>query len=159
QVALILKMLCGFGVGEIASAFLASTDAIEKRLSRGKKILARSKRLFELTADDFASRLSAVHRALYLLFSEGYHGASAEAVVRLELCHEAMRLVRVLVNHAPSATPATYALAALMCLDAARLHSRVDEGGNLKTLFDQDRTLWDARLISDGLALLDRAAA
>jgi predicted RNA polymerase sigma factor len=157
RIALILNMLCGFGVDEIAGAYLVTSAAIEKRLSRGKNVLAESKRLFELTADDFARRLASVHRALYLLFSEGYHGACAEAVVRLDLCHEAMRLVRLLVEHAPAATPATRALAALMCLNAARLPSRIDEAGNLKALFEQDRSRWDARLITEGLKLLDES--
>ena len=158
QVALVLHMLCGFAVGEIASAFLASPAAIEKRLSRGKKQLAESKRLFELTAADFAPRLSAVHRALYLLFNEGYHGASPEAVVRIDLCREAMRLVRLLVEHAPAATPATHALAALMHLHAGRLPGRLDDAGNLRALFEQDRSQWDAKLIVEGIRLLDRSA-
>jgi RNA polymerase sigma-70 factor (ECF subfamily) len=158
QVALILNVLCGFGVDEIASAFLVTAAAVEKRLARGKKALAGSKRLFELAAADFAPRLSAVQRALYLLFSEGYHGASPAAVVRVDLCYEALRLVRLLVDHAPSATPATHALAALMCLDAARLPARIDEAGNLKALFEQDRAQWDARLIAEGLKRLDESA-
>jgi RNA polymerase sigma factor (sigma-70 family) len=158
QVALILNILCGFGVDEIASAFLVTPAAVEKRLTRGKKVLAGSKRLFELTAADFLPRLSAVQRALYLLFNEGYHGASPKAVVRLDLCREAMRLVRLLVDHAPSATPATQALAALLFLDAARLHGRIDEAGNLKALFEQDRSRWDGRLIAEGLKLLDASA-
>jgi predicted RNA polymerase sigma factor len=157
QVALVLNILCGFGVSEIAGAFLASPAAIEKRLSRGKRALAESKRLFELTADDFAPRLSAVHRALYLLFNEGYHGACAEAVVRQDLCHQAMRLVGLLVEHDPAATPTTYALAALMWLHAARLPGRIDEAGNLVALFEQDRSRWDANLIDQGLKLLDRS--
>src|ERR1043166_1339070 len=138
QVALVLHLLCALGVDEIASAFLVSPAAIEKRLSRGKKSLAESRRLFELTADDFAPRLSAVHRALYLLFSEGYHGGGPEAVVRIDLCREAMRLVRLLVDHAPAATPATYALGALMWLDAARLPGRVGDDGELRPLLIQD---------------------
>jgi predicted RNA polymerase sigma factor len=158
QVALILNILCGFGVDEIASAFLVKPAAIEKRLSRGKKTLSESKRLFELTADDFPPRLSAVQRALYLLFNEGYHGAHAQAAVRVELCVEAMRLVRLLVRHASAATPETHALAALMCLDAARLPGRIDEAGNLKALFEQDRSRWDANLIDEGLKLLGASA-
>jgi RNA polymerase sigma-70 factor (ECF subfamily) len=158
QVALILNILCGFGTGEVASAFLLTEAAAKKRLARGKKVLAESKRLFELIAEDFAARLSAVHQALYLLFSEGYHGASSEALVRVDLCREALRLVRLLVDHAPSATPSTHALTALMCLHAARLPGRVDEGGNLRALIDQDRSQWDARLIAEGLALLERSA-
>jgi RNA polymerase sigma-70 factor (ECF subfamily) len=159
QVALVLNVLCGFAVSEIASAFLVTEAAIEKRLSRGKKALAESARLFELTAADFAPRLKAVHRALYLLFNEGYHGASAEAVVRRDLCREAMRLVRLLVDHAPAATPSTHALAALMYLGAARLPGRIDDAGNLTALFAQDRATWDAALIAEGLRLLDASAA
>lgn len=158
QVALILHILCGFGAREVASVYLATEAAIEKRISRAKKVLGGSQRLFELTAEDFAPRLSAVHRALYLLFSEGYHGACAGAVVRSELCREAMRLVRLLVDHAPAATPATYALGALMYLHAARLPARTDESGDLTVLFDQDRSRWDARLIAEGLELLERSA-
>jgi RNA polymerase sigma-70 factor (ECF subfamily) len=158
QVALILNILCGFGLGEVASAFLLTEAAARKRLTRGKRVLAESKRLFELTAEDFASRLSAVQEALYLLFSEGYHGASDEALIRIDLCREAMRLVHLLLGHPPSATPATNALGALMCLHAARLPGRVDEGGNLRALIDQDRSRWDANLVTEGLTLLERSA-
>jgi RNA polymerase sigma-70 factor (ECF subfamily) len=159
QVALVLHLLCALGVDEIASAFLVSPAAMEKRLSRGKKVLAESGRLFELTAADFLPRLSAVHRAIYLLFNEGYHGASALAVVREDLCRDAMRLVRLLVDHAPAATPATYALAALMWLLAARLPGRIDHAGNLKDLFEQDRSLWDEGLLAEGTRLLEQSAS
>jgi predicted RNA polymerase sigma factor len=119
QVALILHILCGFGVSEVAAAFLSTEAAIQKRISRAKKVLAGSERLFDLADADFAARLSAVHRALYLLFNEGYHGASAQAAVQVDLCREATRLVTLLVDHAITATPGTYALAALMCLHGA----------------------------------------
>src|SRR6516164_7878595 len=118
QVALVLHILCGFSVDEIANAFVSSHAAIEKRITRAKKLLAASKRLFDVTAlADFATRLPAVHRALYLLFNEGYHGASPETAVRAELCHEAMRLAALLLAHPLGATPASYALSALMCLN------------------------------------------
>lgn len=159
QVALVLHLLCALGVDEIASAFLVSPAAMEKRLSRGKKVLAESGALFELAAADFAPRLAAVHRALYLLFSEGYHGASPQAVVREGLCRDAMRLVRLLVDHAPAATPATFALAAIMWLLAARLPARVDDGGNLKDLFEQDRSAWDEELLAEGMQLLEQSAS
>jgi RNA polymerase sigma-70 factor (ECF subfamily) len=159
QVALILNVLCGFGAAEIASAFLIKPATIEKRIARGKKVLASSKTLFDLTDADFAVRLSTVRRALYLLFSEGYHGASSEHAVRVELCTEAMRLATLLREHAPAATPATYALAALMHLHAARLPARIDAAGELSSLFDQDRSSWDAALIAEGLALFERSAA
>ena len=158
QVALVLNMMCGFAAEEIARVYLAGQAAIEKRLSRGKKALAAAPRLFELTAADFAPRLEAVQRALYVLFSEGYHGAKEDAVIREELCREALRLVRLLVDHAPAATPATFALAALMYLLAARLPGRTNELGELLALSDQDRARWDPNLVAEGLLLLERAS-
>jgi RNA polymerase sigma-70 factor (ECF subfamily) len=160
QVAVMLHILCGFTVDEIAAAFVSSRAAIEKRITRAKKALAQSKRLFEVTAgQEFSTRLPAVQRALYLLFNEGYHGASAESAVRSELCREAMRLSAVLLEHPLGKTPATYALAALMCLDGARLPARLDLSGNLITLFDQDRLRWDQELLAQGLELLDLSAS
>jgi RNA polymerase sigma-70 factor (ECF subfamily) len=159
QVALILHILCGFGVSEVAAAFLTRTAAMEKRVARGKKVLASSTRLFDLAEErELPRRLSAVQRALYLLFNEGYHGAHAQLAVRAELCREAMHLCDLLQEHPLSATPESYALAALMCLDAARLPARVDASGNLSSLYDQDRSLWDAALIAKGDELLDRSA-
>jgi RNA polymerase sigma factor (sigma-70 family) len=159
QVALILNILCGFGADEIAAAFLATRSAIEKRMSRGKKALAASKRLFDLADAEFTTRLSAVRRALYLLFNEGYHGACADAPVRAELCNEAMRLTSLLLEHAPAAAPETNALAALMSLHAARIPARLDASGELSPLLDQDRSRWDAGLVEQGLALLSRSAS
>ncbi len=160
QVALVLNILCGFSVREIASAFVSSHAAIEKRITRAKKVLAASKRLFDVTAAaDFSERLPAVHRALYLLFNEGYHGASPESAVRADLCREAMRLTALLLEHPPGTTPATYALAALMCFDAARLPARLDASGNLSSFFDQDRSRWDHELVAEGLKFLELSAA
>ncbi len=159
QVALVLNILCGFGAGEIAAAFLTGRSGIEKRISRSKKVLAGAKRLFDLTDNDFAMRLSAVRRALYLLFNEGYHGASSESVVRIDLCSEAMRLTSLLREYPPADSPETAALASLMCLHAARLPARVDAAGDLQVLLDQDRSRWDARMVAEGLAFLQRSAA
>jgi RNA polymerase sigma-70 factor (ECF subfamily) len=159
QVALVLHILCGFSVDEIASAFVSSHAAIEKRIGRAKKVLAGSKRLFDVSVPtDFSARLPAVQRALYLLFSEGYHGASPEAAVRGEFCREAMRLTAILLAHPLGATSSTYALAALLALNAARLPGRVDVAGNLTSLFDQDRSLWDRSLVRDGVRLLELSA-
>jgi RNA polymerase sigma factor (sigma-70 family) len=158
QVALVLNILCGFGAPEIASAFLTGRAAIEKRISRGKKVLAQAKRLFDLKDAEFAARLSAVRRALYLLFNEGYHGASAEFAVRAELCGEAMRLMDLLREHPPAASAETHALAALMSLHAARLPARLDSAGDFTPLLDQDRSKWDARLVQRGIALLEHSA-
>ena len=159
QEMLILHILCGFDIDEVASAFVTTYTAVEKRIPRAKKVLAGSKRLFDTqAAKDFSDRLPAVQRALYLLFNEGYHGASAEFVVRAELCEEAMRLARLLVEHPLGATPGSYALSALMCLNRARSPGRVDASGKLNSLFDQDRSLWEQKLISDGLQLLELSA-
>lgn len=159
QVALILHILCGFSVDEVASAFVCTHAAMEKRITRAKKTLAKSKRLFDITAPaDFLARLPAVHRALYLLFNEGYHGASPESAVRADLCHEAMRLATILRQHPLGKAPATFALSALMCLSTARLPGRVDVSGNLNALFDQDRAQWDQELLARGLNLLDLSA-
>ena len=159
QVALILNILCGFSVNEVAAAFLISRSAMEKRIARGKKTLSTSKRLFELSSSsEFSARLSAVHRALYLLFNEGYHGASEEATVRTELCREAMRLTALLLGHPLGSTPATHALGALMSFNAARLPERVDAAGHLKPLVEQDRGRWDPARIHEGVRLLEAAA-
>jgi RNA polymerase sigma factor (sigma-70 family) len=158
QVALILNILCGFSVHEVASAFLTFHAAMEKRIARGKKTLSASKHLFELTDAEFSARLAAVHRALYLLFNEGYHGACAEAAVRTELCREAMRLTALLLAHPLASTPATHALGALMCFHAARLPERLDAAGNLRPLLEQDRSKWDQALIAEGKRLLNESA-
>jgi RNA polymerase sigma factor (sigma-70 family) len=158
QVALVLHILCGFGVSEVAAAFLSTEAATQKRISRAKTVLAQSRRLFDLGAADFSARLSAVHRALYLLFNEGYHGASPESAVQSDLCKEAMRLTAVLLEHPTSSTPATYALAALMHLHASRLPSRLDASGQLQSLAEQDRSRWDRDLLSEGRRLLERSA-
>ena len=159
QVMLILHILCGFSVNEVASAFVTTYTAVEKRIPRAKKVLAGSKRLFDTqTPSDFSARLPAVQRALYLLFNEGYHGASAEFAVRAELCQEAVRLVALLLDNPLGTTPTTYALSALMCLHKARLPARLDASGKLNSLFDQDRSLWDQKLASEGLQLLELSA-
>src|ERR1700726_3347726 len=159
QVALILNILCGFSVSEIAGAFVSTHAAIEKRIIRAKKLLAASKKLFDVASvAEFSARLPSVHRALYLLFNEGYHGASAEKAVRVELCREAMRLTAVLLEHPLGRTPVTYALAALTSLHAARLPTRVDAFGDLNALVDQDRSQWDQRLVAEGLKFLELSA-
>jgi RNA polymerase sigma-70 factor (ECF subfamily) len=159
QVALVLNILCGFSLAEVAGAFVAGRAAIEKRIGRAKRVLADSQRLFDLAdAQEFPRRLPAVQRALYLLFNEGYHGASAESAIRGELCREAMRLAALLREHPRAATPSTHALGALMCLHAARLPGRLDEEGDLLPLADQDRARWDQGLVAEGEKLLELSA-
>ena len=159
QVMLVLHILCGFSIAEVASAFVTSYTAVEKRIPRAKKTLAGLKMLFDTQAPaQFSARVPAVQRALYLLFNEGYHGASAESAIRTELCHEAMRLTALLLEHPLGATSASYALSALMCLNQARLPARLDASGRLKSLFDQDRSKWDQDLVGEGLQLLELSA-
>ncbi len=159
QVALMLHILCGFGVNEIAHAFVSSFAAIKKRITRSKKAFEKSTTLFDVSdTREFSTRLPAVQRALYLLFNEGYHGASAEHAIRTELCHEAMRLSALLLEHPCGATPPTYALSALMCLDAARLPARMDAAGHLHALLEQDRSQWNRQLMDEGLRFLGLSA-
>jgi RNA polymerase sigma-70 factor (ECF subfamily) len=156
---LVLQLVGGFGAREVASAFVSSPAAVEKRLSRSKKTLAESGVLFDIAdAADFALRMPVVQRALYLIFSEGYHGASPHAVIRTDLCCESIRLARLLAEHPLGAVPSSLALCALMYLDAARLPARLDAGGDLSSLFDQDRSRWDRGMIDEGRAWLDRSA-
>ncbi|HEY1655281.1 MAG TPA: sigma-70 family RNA polymerase sigma factor [Candidatus Tumulicola sp.] len=159
QVMLVLQLVGGFGAREITAAFVTTRAAVEKRLTRSKKVLAESGDLFDLAdSADFVTRLPAVQRALYLTFSEGYHGASSRAVVRADVCREAIRLTRILAEHPLGAEPSTLALCALMYLDVARLPARLDASGNLSSLFDQDRSRWDRAAIAQGRAWLERSA-
>ena len=158
QVALVLQLCSGFGEAEIASAFLTTPAAIGKRLQRAKAVVTQSGAPRELSDADLGARLDVVHRAIYLLFNEGYHGACPEAAVRTELCREALRLVMLLVDHPATRTEATLALAALLHLHAARLPSRLDESGELLPLLEQRRELWDGDLAARGLELLDRSS-
>ena len=159
QLAIILRYPCGFGIGEIAQAFLASEAAIEKRLVRARESLARRGALFDVRSDEeVRARLDTVHEAVYLLFNEGYHGARADSVVREDLCYEALRLALRLFELPAAATPKSSALIALMCFHAARLETRI-EGGELVPLGEQDRSRWDRELIEQGFGYLGRAAA
>lgn len=159
QVILALKMLCGFSVGEIARAFVSSEAAIEKQLTRTKQRIGESGIAFELPADGaLPARLAGVLATLYLLFNEGYKASSGERLLREDLCWEAMRLMALLVEHPAGNAPRSHALFALMLLTASRFPARVDEGGGIRRLKDQDRSKWDRGLIGRGLTELVLAA-
>jgi RNA polymerase sigma factor (sigma-70 family) len=159
QAMLVLQLLCGFGAREIAAGFVSERSAIERRLSRAKQTLANGGPLFDIAdRDDFERRLPAVLDAIYLLFNEGYHGSSQRAV-RGELCGEALRLARLLADHPIGSSPTTHAFCASMCLHAARLPERLDDGGNLRALRDHDRSRWNSGLIDEGRAWLERSAS
>jgi len=155
QLALALKTLCGFGVREIAIRTFASEAAVYKRLARGRALL-RDCALFDLGGAQVATRVEAVQRVLYLLFTEGYL-SSGEQAIRRELCEEAIRLAEILAAHPVGRTPATHALLALMLLHLARFEARQDAGG-LLLLEEQDRSRWDAEAIARGLRWLAESA-
>ena len=158
QLALVLKLLCGFGTREIAAALLSSEAAVEKSLQRGKETLAEAGALYEVAGrEPIERRLESVQRALYLLFSEGYHGSGEP--VQEELCAEAMRLCGLLAEHPACRTPRTLALLAMMCFHAARLPARRAADGSLLLLEHQDRSRWDAALMQRGYDLLDQSAS
>ncbi|MDP9149157.1 MAG: sigma-70 family RNA polymerase sigma factor [Myxococcota bacterium] len=159
RVALVLRVLCGFGIDEIASALLVSPSSIEKRIQRGRALLGDSLAPASLEGPEIEARLEAVQTAIYLLFNEGYHSASPSEVVREDLCREAMRLSLLLAEHPKTSKPSSLALAALLFLHAARLPGRRDEHGGLLSFVDQDRSRWDKGLLRVGLELLDRGAA
>src|SRR5581483_5375959 len=144
QVALALKTLCGFGVGEIAHAFLTSEAAIAKRLTRAKQKIRDAKISFEIPAGaELSRRLDAVLQSLYLLFNEGYKASTGDNLVREDVCLEAIRLASLLAAHPVGDHPKTRALLALMLLNAARIPARVDDDGNLLRLQEQDRSRWN----------------
>jgi len=159
QVGLALRILCGFGIEEIADAFLTSKETIYKRLQRAKETLRRE--AADLEVPDEAAmeeRLGAVLTTLYLLFSEGYYSESHPEVLRQELCWEAMRLAELLLDHPTTNRPATRALLALMCFQASRFPARRGEGGELVLYAEQDESKWDQALISRGAELLRQAS-
>jgi RNA polymerase sigma-70 factor (ECF subfamily) len=160
QLVLALKTLCGFSTTEIALRLFHGEEAIHKRLQRARTTLREhAVELDTPTLDELAARLPAVLQIIYLLFNEGYSSAQPDALIRRELCEEAVRLALILVEHPVGATPETCALLALMYFHAARFEARTDGAGGLLLLEDQDRSLWDRELIELGLRYLERCAS
>ena len=152
QVALALKTLCGFSPAEIATAFLISEAAVSKRLVRARQRIRDEQIPFEIPdATELPARLDGVLEILYLLFNEGHKATSGDEVVRRELCLEALRMTSLLARHPVGNCSRTHALAALMALTAARLPTRTDAEGCLVRLEDQDRGMWDRKLIHAGI--------
>lgn len=159
QIGLALRILCGFGIDEIANAFLSNKETINKRLFRAREKLRTEKIAVEMPATaEIPQRLNAVLTTLYLLYNEGYYSESQDAVVREELCIEAIRLTKLLLNNPLTNTPAVNALMALMCFHASRLPARKDENGALILYQDQDESLWNRELISEGAYYLHEAS-
>jgi RNA polymerase sigma-70 factor (ECF subfamily) len=159
QLVLALKTLCGFDIREIAHRLFMSEANVYKRLARGRSRLRQlAPQLDELDAEQYSSRLAAVNRVLYLLFTEGYLSSHADTAIRRELSDEAIRLTTILAQHAVGRTPETSALLALMHLHAARLTARQDVAGGLILLEEQDRSQWDEKQIQVGLWWLAESA-
>ena len=159
QVALALRILCGFSTEEIANAFLSNKETISKRLFRGKEKLRLEKIPVAFPGEkETGARLETALRTLYLLFNEGYYSESQDAVVRQDLCHEAMRLTYLLTEYEGTNKPGVNALLALMCFHASRLPARKNERGDIILYEDQDEHLWDQTLIEKGAYYLNQAA-
>ncbi len=158
QQSLALRVLCGFGLDEISTALLCSVEAASKRLLRAKELLRQQQPDLEFSIEEAVhSRLEAVLSSLYLLFSEGYHSDTHERVIREELCGEAMRLCSLLLAHPLCNQASTKALYALMCFQASRFAARQSSDGEIILYDQQDRSTWDAHLISEGARLLHEA--
>jgi RNA polymerase sigma factor (sigma-70 family) len=159
HVTLILRWLCGLSPREIGQAFLVGTQTIDKRLQRGRAQLRQLGHLPDADelADVEARRASVLH-ALYLLFSEGYHGSNPQDPIRPFLCTDALRLTELMLEAKSTVHPDAHALAALFCFDLARLATRIDDEGVFVPLEDQDRSRWDRALVERGLHHLARSA-
>lgn len=159
QIALSLRILCGFGIDEIANAFLTGKETIHKRLFRAKEKLRAEKIKIEFPGEaEIPRRLEPVLTTLYLLFSEGYYSESKDTVLRNDLCLEAMRLTQLLMDHEQTNLPQVNALFSLMCFHASRFEARKNESGGIILYDDQDETLWDRALISKGSYHLHKAS-
>ncbi|HEU0110843.1 MAG TPA: sigma-70 family RNA polymerase sigma factor, partial [Flavisolibacter sp.] len=159
QIGLSLRILCGFGVDEIATAFLTNKETINKRLFRAKQKLREEKVQIEFPSkQEIDKRLNAVLTTLYLLFSEGYYSENKEDVIREELCAEAMRLTFLLMQNEQTNQPQVNALYALMCFHSSRFAARKNNSGEMILYQQQNEKLWDRELISKGAFYLNKAS-
>lgn len=157
RVALTLRLVGGLTTAEIARAFLVPEPTIAQRLVRAKRLIRDRALPYEVPGGPArAERLPAVLAVIYLVFNEGYAASAGDALVRHDLCGEALRLGEIL-SDLMADEPEVWGLRALMELQASRAAARTDAGGNLVLLADQDRGLWDTARIERGLACLARA--
>ncbi len=159
QVGLALRILCGFGIEEIAAAFLTNKETINKRLYRAKEKLREEKIEIDVPGPaDIDERLNTVLATIYLLFSEGYYSVSRHKTIHRDLCLEAMRLCTMLVENKTTNKPEVNALLSVMCFHVSRFEARTGEDGALVLYEDQDTGLWNTDLVSKGGYFLACAA-
>jgi RNA polymerase sigma-70 factor (ECF subfamily) len=157
QVALTLRTLAGLTTPEIARAFLVPHETMAKRLTRAKKKIVEARIPYRVpAAHRLQERLRAVLAVIYALFNEGYGASAGDELIRQELCAEAIRLGRLLAELMPD-EPDALGLLSLMLLQDSRRSARVDRAGELVTLEEQDRELWDADAIDEACKVLERA--
>jgi RNA polymerase sigma factor (sigma-70 family) len=159
QVALTLKTVSGFGVAEIARALVTNEATIKKRLYRAKQFLKEKHIQLEIpSGQELIARIEIVYTVLYLLFNEGYSSIKSDELIRKDLCAEAIRLCLLLSAHKAGNRPATFALLSLMCFQASRFESRMDENNSIILLMDQDRSKWNRELIQRGYHFLEQSS-
>jgi RNA polymerase sigma-70 factor (ECF subfamily) len=160
QVALVLNVAFGLSARQIATAFVSDERTVAQRIVRAKQRLRDEGVCFDLP-DEVAlpARLSAILDVLYLVFSEGYNPTNAAEALDVGLCNEALRLVRLLTTTPPTASPAAFALQALLCLHTSRVPARLADDGSLLLLPEQDRALWDGRLMAEAFQCLNAAGS
>ncbi len=158
-IPLTLKTVCGFGEREIAQCLLIQGATVRKRIYRAKRSLIQRRVSYELPGlEQLSARLQTVHNVLYLMFNEGYASSVSDAAIRMDVCEEAARLCHLLTLEPKCSNHTTHALLALMLFHACRFGARIDQEGALVLLEDQDRELWDRRLMNRAMEYLHYAS-
>ncbi len=151
QIGLALRILCGFGIDEIAESFLSNKETINKRLFRAKEKLRSEKiQLAFPSESEIPARLENVLRIIYLLFNEGYHSSTQNYILQKDFCLEALRLGIMLTEFEKTNLPKTNALVAIMCYHASRFEAREREDNAIILYDHQDESLWNKELIAKG---------
>lgn len=164
QIGLALRILCGFGIDEIAEAFFTNKETINKRLFRAKEKLREGNVQLipidnTLSDAELSNRLDTVLHIIYLLFSEGYYSQTENTILRKDLCIEAMRLGVLLTEYERTNLPKTNALLALMSFHSSRFNARTGDNDTMVLYDQQDTSLWDTALINQGIHFLNNAAS